>query len=197
MRIAKIGKSSPRVLWTACITLILLALCTTVWAQSQNWWVLPTTGPAERGKLDEIKTAKKVYLNVTFDSSGAGQITNTTEQADIRKNVEDAFKAHKGLTIVSNPLQAEFAVIVRSTLAAAGGETERPANFSVALDPDAEISVEVTVLVAGAKMPTGGTFKPRSVWQISSSNVQLEAGAAARFVVDGFLWELKKLREGK
>jgi len=53
------------------------------------------------------------------------------------------------------------------------------------------------VLVAGAKMPTGGTFKPRSVWQISSSNVQLEAGAAARFVVDGFLWELKKLREGK
>jgi hypothetical protein len=166
-------------------------------AQSQNWWVLPASGPAERGKLDEIKTAKKVYLNVTFDSSGAAQITNTTEQADIRKNVEDAFKAHKGLTIVSNPLQAEFAVIVRTTLAAAGTESERPGNFSVALDPDAEISVEVTVLVPGTKMPTGGTFKPRSVWQITSPNVQLEAGAGARFVVDGFLWELKKLREGK
>jgi len=194
MQNAKIGKTSQRVGW---LIFFLLTLGTTVWAQSQNWWILPASGPAERGKLDEIKTMKKVFLNVTFDNSGAGQITSTTEQSDIRKNVEDAFKAHKGLSIVSNPLQAEFAVIVRTSLASAGAETERPGNFSVALDPDAEISVEVTVLVPGAKLPTGGIFKPRSVWQISSSNVQLEAGAAARFVVDGFLWELKKLREGK
>jgi len=195
MQNAKFGKTSRRVGWVTFF--FLLTLGTTAWAQSQNWWILPASGPAERGKLDEIKTMKKVFLNVTFDNSGAGQITSATEQADIRKNVEDAFKAHKGLSIVSNPLQAEFAVIVRTSLAAAGAETERPGNFSVALDPDAEISVEVTVLVPGAKLPTGGLFKPRSVWQISSSNVQLEAGAAARFVVDGFLWELKKLREGK
>jgi len=194
MRLANFGKTSVRGGW---VIFFLLILCTTAWAQSQNWWILPSIGPAERGKLEEIKAMKKVYLNVTFDSSGAGQITNTTEQADIRKNVEDAFKAHKGLSIVSNPLQAEFAVIVRTTLASAGAETERPGNFSVALDPDSEISVEVTVLVPGAKLPSGGLFKPRSVWQISSSNVQLEAGAGARFVVDGFLWELKKLREGK
>ena len=56
--------------------------------------------------------------------------------------------------------------------------------------------MEVTVLVPGAKL-SDGTFKSRSVWQISSPNVQMEAGAGARFVVDGFLWELKKLREAK
>src|SRR5207244_12888566 len=99
MRIAKFEKVFPRVLKTVCFTLFLLALCTTVWAQSQNWWVLPSSGAAERGKIDEIKNLRKVYLIVTFDSSGAGQITNTTEQADIRKNVEDAFKATEGITI--------------------------------------------------------------------------------------------------
>ncbi len=56
--------------------------------------------------------------------------------------------------------------------------------------------MEVTVLVPGAKL-ADGTFKSRSVWQVSSPNVQMEAGAGARFVVDGFLWELKKLREAK
>jgi len=196
MRYARFGKYSPRVFKTVCFALLLLTTSAAVWAQSQNWWVLPATGPAERGKIDEIKIMKKVYLNVTFESGGPGQITSATEQSDIRKNVADAFKAHKGLTIVSNPLQADFAVIVRTSMSVAGPETERPPNFSVALDPDAEISVEVTVLVPGAKLPAG-LFKPRSVWQVSSPNVQLEAGAAARFVVDGFLWELKKIRDGK
>ena len=196
MRNVSSRMSSPRVIATVCFTLLLLSTSTAVWAQANNWWMLPTGGAAERGKIEEIKIKKKVYLNVTFDNTGPGQITSTSERDDIRKNVLDAFKAHKGLTIVSTPATADFAVIVKTTMSVASGETERPANFSVSLDPDAEISVDVTVLIPGTKL-ADGTFKSRSVWQVSSPNVQMEAGAGARFVVDGFLWELKKLREGK
>ena len=196
MRIGKVREYSPRVFTTVCFTLLLLALTTSVWAQAQNWWVLPANGAAERGKMEEIKLKKKVFLNVTFETSGPGQITSTSEQADIRKNVSDAFKAHKDLTVVLNPATADFAVVVKASASTAGAETERPANFSVSLDSDAEISVDMTVLVPGAKL-FDGTFKSRAVWQVSSPNVQMEAGAGARFVVDGFLWELKKLREAK
>jgi hypothetical protein len=196
MRISKRKENFPRVFTTVCLTLILLAITTTVWAQAQNWWVLPASGAAERGKMEEIKLKKKVFLNVTFETSGPGQITSTSEQADIRKNVSDAFKAHKDLTVVLNPGTADFAVIVKASAAAAGPETEHPANFSVSADADSEISVDVTVLVPGAKL-ADGTFKSRAVWQVSSPNVQMEAGAGARFVVSGFLWELNKLRTAK
>jgi len=172
-----------------------MAITTTVWAQAQNWWVLPSNGAVERGKLEEIKLKKKVFLNVTFETAGPGQITSTSEQADIRKNVSDAFKGHKDLTVVLNPAMADFAVIVKASASAAGTETDHPANFSVS-DSDSEISVDVTVLVPGAKL-SDGTFKSRSVWQVSSPNVQMEAGAGARFVVSGFLWELNKLRSSK
>jgi hypothetical protein len=194
MRIRKFREYFPRIFTTVCFTLILLAITTTVWAQAQNWWVLPSNGAAERGKLDEIKLKKKVFLNVTFETAGPGQITSTSEQADIRKNVSDAFKGHKDLTVVLNPATADFAVIVKAA-ASTAGEGEHPANFSAA-DSDAEISVDVTVLVPGAKL-SDGTFKSRSVWQVSSPNVQMEAGAGARFVVNGFLWELNKLRTAK
>lgn len=196
MRSVSVRKFSARVVATVCFTSLLLAMSAVVWAQTNNWWMLPTAGASERGKIEEIKIKKKVYLNVTFDNAGPGQITSTSERDDIRKNVLDAFKAHKGLTIVSTPATADFAVIVKTTASVASGDAERPANFSVSLDPDAEIAVEVTVLVPGAKL-ADGTFKSRSVWQVSSPNVQMEAGAGARFVVDGFLWELKKLREAK
>jgi len=196
MRNGNLREYFPRSFTTVCFTLLLLSMTTFVWAQAQNWWVLPSTGPAERGKMEEIKLKKKAFLNVTFETSGPGQITSTSEQADIRKNVTDAFKAHKDLTVVLNPATADFAVVVKAAAASGAAETERPANFSVALDSDAEISVDVTVLVPGAKL-ADGTFKSRAVWQVSSPNVQMEPGAGARFVVNGFLWELKKLREGK
>ena len=79
MRIGKIREYSPRIFTTVCFTLLLLAITTTVWAQAQNWWVLPSNGAAERGKLEEIKLKKKVFLNVTFETSGPGQITSTSE----------------------------------------------------------------------------------------------------------------------
>jgi len=196
MRNGNLREYFPRVFTTVCFTLLLLSMTTLASAQAQNWWVLPSTGAAERGKMEEIKLKKKVFLNVTFETSGPGQITSTAEQADIRKNVSDAFKSHKDLTVVLNPATADFAVVVKAAASTAGTETERPANFSVSLDSDAEISVDVTVLVPGAKL-SDGTFKSRAVWQVSSPNVQMEPGAGARFVVNGFLWELKKLREGK
>jgi len=196
MWIGKARKCFPRVFTTVCFTLLLLAMTTSVWAQAQNWWVLPSTGAAERGKMEEIKLKKKVFLNVTFETSGPGQISSSSEQADIRKNVSDAFKAHKDLTVVLNPATADFAVIVKASASTGGAETERPANFTVSPDSDSEISVDVTVVVPGAKL-ADGTFKSRAVWQVSSPNVQMEAGAGARFVVDGFLWELKKIRTAK
>jgi hypothetical protein len=193
MRIRKFRDCSPRIT-KVCFTFFLLAITTTVWAQAQNWWVLPSNGAAERGKLEEIKLKKKVFLNVTFETSGPGQITSTSEQADIRKNVSDAFKVHKDLTVVLNPATADFAVIVKAAAATPEAE-QHPTNFSVS-ESDAEVSVDVTVLVPGAKL-SDGTFKSRSVWQVSSPNVQMEAGAGARFVVNGFLWELNKLRSAK
>jgi hypothetical protein len=196
MRIRKFRGYSPRLFTMVCFTLLLLAIAAAVSAQAQNWWVLPSNGAIERGKLEEIKLKKKVFLNVTFETSGPGQITSTSEQADIRKNVSDAFKTHKDLTVVLNPSTADFAVIVKASASAAGAETEHAANFSVSPDSDSEISVEVIVLVPGAKL-SDGTFKSRSVWQVSSPNVQMEAGAGARFVVSGFLWELNKLRTAK
>jgi hypothetical protein len=196
MRNGKIRKNFPRVFKTVSFTLLLLAITTSVWAQAQNWWVLPSNGAVERGKLEEIKLKKKVFLNVTFETSGPGQITSTSEQSDIRKNVSDAFKGHKDLTVVLNPATADFAVIVKAAASTAGAENEHPANFSISADSDSEISVDVTVLVPGAKL-ADGTFKSRSVWQVSSPNVQMEAGAGARFVVNGFLWELNKLRTAK
>ena len=93
-----------------------------------------------------------------------------------------------------NPGTADFAVIVKAAASTAEAE-QHQTNFSVS-DSEAEISVDVTVLVPGAKL-SDGTFKSRSVWQVSSTNVQMEAGAGARFVVNGFLWELNKLRTAK
>ena len=194
MRIRKFREYSTRIFTTVCFILFLLTVTATIWAQAQNWWVLPSNGAAERGKLEEIKLKKKVFLTVTFETSGPGQITSTSEQADIRKNVSDAFKGHKDLTVVLNPATADFAVIVKAAASTAESE-QHPANFSVS-DSDSEISVDVTVLVPGAKL-SDGTFRSRSVWQVSSPNVQMEAGAGARFVVNGFLWELNKLKTAK
>src|SRR6187399_1636804 len=100
MRNGNLRENFPRVFTPVCFTLLLLSITCLASAQAQNWWVLPSTGAAERGKMEEIKLKKKVFLNVTFETSGPGQITSTSEQADIRKNVSEAFKAHKGLTVV-------------------------------------------------------------------------------------------------
>jgi len=196
MRIEKRTSHSALTCKAVGFILIVVAISAPVWAQVQNWWVLPSNGAAEQGKLTELKTKKRVYVDVVLNRPGIGQISSTTQQADVRKNVVDAFKSQKELSVVLSPENAEFALLVRTTVSVPGADSPHPANFSVVLDQDEEVSVEVTVLVPGGKLPDG-TFKARSVWEGFSSNVQMGAVAGSRFMVDGFLWELKKMREKK
>ena len=180
--------------------LIVLLLCSAftqlVSAQgSQNWWTLNVERDlAEKGKLKELLTKKKVYVNVTFSDTRPNSPTNSPEQNNITRTVNEAIASQKYLQRVTYPEEAEFAVIVRATTAQGTGD--RGPNFSLLLDAEAEVAIEVLVLVPGDKQ-SDGTRAPRLVWEASSPNAQLEAAPAARFTVDGFLWELRKLRDKK
>jgi hypothetical protein len=196
MRIGKEGNYAVGVFKTICFVALVLSMGPRLRAQDQNWWVLPSTGALEHGQLNEIKTKRNVYIDVALNRPGLGQVTSTTEQADIRRNVVEAFKSHRELSLVTGPERADFVVILRTTVAVPGPDSPRSANFSVVLDQDEEVSVEMTVLVPGGKQPDG-TFRSRSVWEGFSPNVQMGALAGSRFVVDGFLWELKRIREKK
>jgi hypothetical protein len=190
------GNSVVGLFRAICFVSLVLEMAPLVLAQVQNWWVLPLTGAVEHGRLDEIKTKRNVFVDVALNRPGLGQITSTTEQADIRKSVVAAFRSIKELSVVSVPEKADFVVILQTTVSVPAPESPRPANFSVVLDQDEEVSVEMTVLVPGGKLPDG-TFRSRSVWEGFSPNVQMGALAGSRFVVDGFLWELQKIREKK
>jgi len=162
---------------------------------SQNWWTLNVERDlAEKGKLKELLTKKKVYVNVTFSDTRPNSPTNSPEQNNITRTVNEAIASQKYLQRVTYPEEAEFAVIVRATTAQGTGD--RGPNFSLLLDAEAEVAIEVLVLVPGDKQ-SDGTRAPRLVWEASSPNAQLEAAPAARFTVDGFLWELRKLRDKK
>lgn len=162
---------------------------------SANWWNLNTERDlAEKGKLKELVAKKKVYVNVSFSDVRPNPPINNGEQTNVNRAVNEAIAAHRDLQKVTYPEEADFAVVVRA--ATAQGTGDRGPNFSLVLDSEAEVSMEVLVLVPGAKR-TDGTRMPRIVWEASSPNTQIEAAAAARFTVDGFLWELRKLREKK
>jgi len=162
---------------------------------SQNWWNLNTEREsAEKGKLKEILTKKRIYVNVSFSDTTPNSQGGNYEQSTVSRAVNEAISAHKDLKKVTYPEEAEFAVIVRA--ATAQGTGDRGPNFSLLLDSEAEVSLEVLVLVPGGKR-ADGTHAPRIVWDASSPNTQIEPAAAARFTIDGFLWELRKLREKK
>ena len=162
---------------------------------SENWWNLNTERDlAEKGKLKELLAKKKVYVNVSFSDVRPNSPLNNAEQTNVNRAVNEAIAAHRDLQKVTYPEEADFAVVVRA--ATAQGTGDRGPNFSLLLDSEAEVSMEVLVLVPGAKR-TDGTRTPRIVWEASSPNTQIEAAAAARFTIDGFLWELRKLREKK
>jgi len=162
---------------------------------SENWWNLNTERDlAEKGKLKELLAKKKVYVNVSFSDVRPNSPLNNAEQTNVNRAVNEAIAAHRDLQKVTYPEEADFAVVVRA--ATAQGTGDRGPNFSLVLDSEAEVSMEVLVLVPGAKR-TDGTRTPRIVWEASSPNTQIEAAAAARFTIDGFLWELRKLREKK
>ena len=172
---------------TLCSVAILLTLAFSATAQSLNWWTLSDTEVTEKGRFKELLTKRNVYISVTFSDARQNSPVNSAERNDIIQAVHQAVSFHKELQVVTYPEEADFAVLVRASTAE--GRGDRGPNFSLLLDPEAEVSIEVSVVVPGA----GG--RPRLVWEASSPNAQVEAVSAARFTVDGFLWELKKLRE--
>src|SRR4051812_26921631 len=120
MEVTRLKKVSLRVVATFVFVGVLLAFCPTSQAQSQNWWALPQqTGAVEHGKLEELKTKKKVYVNITYDNNLPGQVTSAAEKTDIQKSVLKTVSAHKGLTLAATAASAEFAVLVRITTSAA------------------------------------------------------------------------------
>ena len=180
----------PRML----VAFVLLVSAQALMAQARDWWTVSDRDTAQRGRLDEILTRKKVYLNVTFSDNRPDSQINTTERNDIIQTVKEAIASQKDMKMVTYPEEAEFAVLVRASTGQGTGE--QGPNFSLLLDAEAEVAIEVLVLVPGTRRPDG-TRMPRIVWDASSPNTQTEAASAARFTIDGFLWELKKLRAKK
>jgi len=157
-----------------------------------NWWSPAIEGSSEHGKLSELVNKKKVYVTTSFTDSRTIPEPSPIRPGDVHRTVLDAFSVHKELQIVPVPSQADFAVVVRTTAITESGD--RPPNFSFALDSSTAVDVEVLVVVPGSKR-SDGTMRSRVVWESLSSNAQIEAGSAARFTVDGFLWELSKLKD--
>jgi len=162
-------------------------------AGSRNWWSPAVDGTRERGKVSELANKRKVYVTTSFTDSRTTTEPPPTRSGDVHRIVLDAISVHKELQIVPIPSQADFAVVVRSTATTENGD--QAPNFSIALDPNTVVAVEVLVVVPGSKR-SDGTTRSRLVWESSSSNAQVEAESAARFTVDGFLWELSKLKDG-
>ena len=159
---------------------------------SRNWWSPAIDGSRERGKVSELVNKRKVYVTTFFTDSRTISEPLPIRSGDIHRAVLDGFSTHKELQVVPVPSQADFAVVVRTTVST--DNNDRPPNFSTALDPSTAISVEVVVVVLGSKR-SDGSMRSRIVWESSSSNTQVGPESAARFTVDGFLWELSKLKE--
>jgi len=161
-------------------------------ARGQNWWSTGE-GMAEAGKLQELKLKRKVFLNVVFTSTET-DINAQQEQTQIRRVVTRALQAYRGLELVPTADQAEIAISVNASQSnnpVGGGATL--GNFSLNLDPNVQVPLEVTVLIRGG-LQRNGTYRPRVVWSMSSQNVHGEPGPAAVFAVDGFIDQLKKAR---
>jgi hypothetical protein len=157
-------------------------------ARAQNWWS-SGDATAEAGTLQDVKQKRKVFLNVVF-STTEPDVNAQQEQTHIRRVVTRAIEAYKGIELVGTADQAEFAITVTAS------QTTGPAtlgNFSLSLDPNIQIPLDVTVLVRGT-LQRNGTYRPRIVWSMSSQNVQGEPGPAAVFAVDGFIDQLKRVR---
>jgi len=138
-----------------CSTLLALAFSDVAAAQTaQNWWTLNVERDlAEKGKLKELLTKKKVYVNVSFSDTRPNSPANSQEQNNVSRAVIEAVAAHKDLQKVTYPEEAEFALLVRASTAQGTGD--RGPNFSLLLDPDAEVAIEVLVLVPGSKRADG------------------------------------------
>ena len=162
--------------------------------ESGKWWNPATDGKRENGNLEELVNKKKVYVVTSFTDSRTISEPSPTRSGDVHRVILDGISIHKDLQVVPVPSQADFAIVVRAS--ATTESDERPPNLSLALDPSTAVGVEVLVLIPGSKRPDG-TIHPRVVWESSIENAQVEAQAAARSAVDGFLWELSKVKHQK
>lgn len=160
--------------------------------EAGNWWSPAADGTRESGKVAELATKKKVYVVTSFTDSRTISEPSPTRAGDVHRVVLDAISVYKDLQAVPVPSQADFAIVVRAT--ATTDNSDRPPNLSLALDPSTAIALDVMVLVPGSKR-ADGTMRPRVVWEFSVANAQVEAQAAARSTVDGFLWDLSKVKE--
>ena len=158
---------------------------------SGNWWNPSADGARESGNLAELANKKKVYVVASFTDSRTISEPSPTRTGDVHRVVLDALTRQKDLQVVPVPSQADFVILVRAF--ATTDSDERPPNLSLALDPSTVIAVDVLVLVPGSKS-SDGSIHPRVVWESSVANAQVEAQSAARSTVDGFLWELSKLK---
>jgi hypothetical protein len=169
-----------------------VALAQTEPVASGNWWNPAPDGGRENGKLAELANKKKVYVVASFTDSRTITEPSPTRTGDVHRVVLEALTAHKELQVVTIPSQADFAILVRASATTDNGE--RSPNLSLALDPSTVVAVDVLVLVPGSKL-SNGVVHPRVVWESSIANAQVEAQSAARSTVDGFLWELSKLKD--
>ena len=181
----------------SCFVLLACGTAGRVHAQTEpvasgNWWSPSVESGWEIGKLSELANKKRVYVVASFVDSRTISEPSATHTGDVHRVVLEALTAHKDLQVVSAPSQADFAILVRTSATTDSGE--RPPNLSLALDPSTVVAVDVQVLVPGAKR-SNGVIPPRVVWESSVANAQVEAQSAARSTVDGFLWELSKLKE--
>jgi hypothetical protein len=184
------------ILITACFALFPLIAGGLAAAQvetlpPENWWNPAGDAESERGKLIELVAGRKVYVNTSFTDSRTISEPSPTHTGDIRRVVLETLSFYKDLEVVPVPAQADFAIVVRATATTDTGD--RLPNFSLALDSSTAVAVDVMVLVPGKKQ-SNGRNRPRVVWEFSSTNAQVEAQTAARSTVDGFLWELSKLK---
>ena len=179
-----------------CSALLLLASVPESTAQQdRNWWTVSAEREdTEKGRLQDLGMRKKVWINVNFSDTRPNSPLNTPERNDIVQVVREALSVQKDFKTVTYPEEADFALLVRASTRQ--GDGDRGPNFSLLLDAEAEVSIEVLVVIPGTRQPDGSRL-PRVIWEASSPNAQVEATTAARFTVDGFLWELKKLRERK
>jgi hypothetical protein len=179
-----------------CSALLILASLPDGTAQLyRNWWTINAEREdTEKGRLQELFSRKKVWISVTFSDTRPNSSLNSPERNDILQAVKEALSVQKDLRMVTYPEEADFALLVRASTRQ--GEGDRGPNFSLLLDAEAEVSIEVLVVIPGSRQADGSRL-PRVVWEASTPNAQVEAASAARFTVDGFLWEWKKFRDRK
>ena len=167
-------------------------LAQTETATSGNWWNPSPDRVRESGKLSELASKKKVYVVASFTDARSITEPSPTRIGDVQRAVLEALSVYKDLQVVPVPSQADFAIRVLATATTDTGD--RLPNLSLALDPSTAVAVEIMVLIPGSKRPDG-TSRSRVVWESSIANAQVEAQAATRSTVDGFLWELSKQKE--